>query len=225
MINLLIADDHQIFIDGLKSLLENDHQFNVIAEANNGKQVVEHLNNMKNGDASIPFEKQIHIAILDVNMPEMNGVECTKFISKHFQEVRTLILTMHNRKEFIVELIAAGASGYLLKNCSKQQLVEALLTIDKGKDYFSHEITETVISSLKMIKKGDIHPVVELSNREIEVLQLIAKEFTTKEIAVKLFISENTVETHRRNLISKLNVRNTAGLVRYAVENKIGDLS
>ena len=154
MINLLIADDHQIFIDGLKSLLENDHQFNVIAEANNGKQVVEHLNNMKNGDASIPFEKQIHIAILDVNMPEMNGVECTKFISKHFQEVRTLILTMHNRKEFIVELIAAGASGYLLKNCSKQQLVEALLTIDKGKDYFSHEITETVISSLKMIKKS-----------------------------------------------------------------------
>lgn len=221
MINLLIADDHQIFIDGLKSLLENDQQFNVIAEANNGKQVVEHLNKMKNGDASIPFEKQIHIAILDVNMPEMNGVECTKFISKHFQEVRTLILTMHNRKEFIVELIAAGASGYLLKNCSKQQLVEALLTIDKGKDYFSHEITETVISSLKMIKKGDIHPVVELSNREIEVLQLIAKEFTTKEIAVKLFISENTVETHRRNLISKLNVRNTAGLVRYAVENNM----
>lgn len=221
MINLLIADDHQIFIDGLKSLLGNDSRFRVIAEANNGKQVIEKLNNMPVIDGKISVEHQIHIVILDVNMPEMNGVECTKYIHGQFPEIRTLILTMHNRKEFIVELIAAGASGYLLKNCSKQQLVDALLAIDNGKDYFSHEITETVISSLKMIKNGNIHPAVALSNREIEVLQLIAKEFTTKEIATHLFISENTVETHRRNLISKLNVRNTAGLVRYAVENNL----
>ena len=210
MINLLIADDHQIFIDGLKSLLSGDNRFYVAAEANNGKQVLEALEN-----------KQIDVAILDVNMPVMNGIETTKEIVKKYTAVKALILTMHNRKEFIVELIAAGASGYLLKNCNKSELMDAIISVHKNVDYFGREVTETVIESLKKIKRGELHPAVELSKREIEVLQLIAKEFTTKEIGEKLFISENTVETHRRNLISKLNVRNTAGLVRYAVENKI----
>lgn len=210
MINLLIADDHQIFIDGLKSLLASDKRFVVVAEANNGKEVLEQLAN-----------KEIDIAILDVNMPEMNGIEATKLIAKNYPVVKTLILTMHNRKEFIVELIAAGASGYLLKNCNKSELTDALLALNDNKDYYSREVTDAVIESLKQKKKGELHPQIELSKREVEVLQLIAKEFTTKEIGQKLFISENTVETHRRNLISKLNMRNTAGLVRYAVENKL----
>lgn len=210
MINILIADDHQIFIDGLKSLLNDVKDFEILAEANNGKQVIEALN-----------QKQIDVAILDVNMPEMNGIETTKYISKHFPTVKVLMLTMHNRKEFIVELIAAGASGYLLKNCNKKELTDAIIALSQDKDYFSREVTDTVIESLKQIKRGELHPAAELSKRELEVLQLISNELTTKEIAQKLFISENTVETHRKNLITKLNVRNTAGLVRYAIEKKL----
>lgn len=212
MTRILIADDHQIFIDGLKALLSNDKRFEVVAEANNGNDVLEQLE-----------KKEIDVVVLDVNMPEMNGIETTKIIAKKYPHISVLMLTMYNRKEFIIELLQAGASGYVLKNCSREELTEAIISVDKGKNYFSRDVTDTVMEGLKKMKSGQSEINTELSKREIEILKLIVQEMTTKEIAEKLFISESTVETHRRNLISKLGVRNTAGLVRYAMENKIID--
>ena len=209
MIKVIIADDHQMFIDGLKSLLKTHKTISIVGEANNGAQVLELLTKT-NAD----------IILMDVNMLVMDGIEATKQVRQKYPDIKVLMLTMFNSRDYIEKVLRAGAHGYILKNTGKDELHEAIDKVVKGESFFSKEVTERIMEGLQKKKSNDTDPMgVELTDREKDVLKLIAEELTTQEIAEKLFISHHTVETHRKNLISKLNVKNIAGLVKYAIQN------
>jgi DNA-binding NarL/FixJ family response regulator len=210
-IKIIIADDHTMFLQGIVSLLENEENISILGEATNGKAIFKIMEN------SIP-----DIILLDISMPEMDGIEVTKIIKQNFSTVKILILSTHSNTQMIAKLIRMGVDGYLLKNTEKQELLHAIQTIQKGGTHFCEEVLEKNDDNNSKIKKENFY-ITELSSREKEILILIAQEFTGSEIAKRVFISLNTVNTHRRNLISKLNVKNTAGLVKYAIENGLLD--
>ena len=210
MIRIIVADDHQMFIDGIKALLKNEKEIHVVGEALNGEDVL------------LLLEKVMaDIVLLDINMPKKDGIETTREIINKFPGVKIIILTMHNKNEFITGLVNEGASGYILKNTGKRELIEAIQTVYKGDSFFSKEVTETVMSNLHKKPAEQKIESAHLTEREKDVLRLIAQEFSTKQIADKLFISANTVETHRKNLMSKLNAKNIAGLVKFAIQTGI----
>lgn len=204
MINVLIADDHQMFIDGLKALLKDLPGINVVGEACNGKEAVLHCK-----------DNSVDIVIMDVNMPEMDGVEATKVLSKTNKNLKILGLSMHRDRHFIADMLKSGASGYILKNTGKKDLLNAIHTLNSGDSYVSEEVSKILLYSF--LKDSGKYEVNErLSGRETEVLECIAVGLTTLEIGEKLFISKNTVETHRKNLLYKLKAKNTAELVNNA---------
>jgi DNA-binding NarL/FixJ family response regulator len=208
MIKLMIADDHQIFIDGIQSLLQHEQGMEVVGTALNGKQLLGQLPHL-----------HPHVILLDINMPEMDGLEAAKRILQDHPEIKLIVLTMHDTVEFITRLIEAGVAGYLLKNSNRQDLLEAIHTVFAGGTYYSKQVTATIMENLrKPNNKTAAISQVELTPRELEVLKLIAQEFTTTQIADKLFISHHTVESHRKNLLSKLGKKNSAGLVAWAME-------
>ena len=209
----MIADDHQMFIDGIKALIKNEKEIEVIGQALNGKALLLML------DAILP-----DIVLMDINMSEMDGIEATRTITQKYPMVKVIMLSMHSTKEFVAGLIEAGASGYILKNTGKKELVDAIQQVSKGKSYYSEEIMKLMMDSFKNPASKIQNPELQqLTEREKDVLKLIAAEFSTKEIADKLFISPNTVETHRKNLLSKLKAKNLAGLVKYAVQMGLAD--
>lgn len=207
MIKVVIADDHQMFIDGIKALLVNEKSIQVVGEALNGKKVLDLLE-----------QQQADIMLLDVNMPEMDGIEATRIIRQRFPSVKILMLTMYNNTEFIFGLMNAGASGYILKNTGKTELLEAIHAVFSGKTFYSKEVSDSILQNLPKNPGEKKLEEVHLTEREKEVLKLIAQEFNTQEIAAQLFISTNTVETHRKNLLSKLHAKNIAGLVKFAIQ-------
>ena len=212
-INILIADDHKIVRDGIISLLSDNKNLNIIAEAENGIQV---LNILK--------QKDIDLIIMDISMSEMNGIECTKKVKELYPKIHVLILSMFNEEQYVKEVTKSGAAGYILKNSGKEELITAIKSIISGKPYYSSEITQIYIDSLNKPNKDkyDFEEITNnLTSREIEILNLIVDEYTNYEIAEKLFISVRTVDAHRRNLINKISVKNTAGLVKFAVSNNI----
>lgn len=211
-INLLIADDHTMFLQGIVSLLEQEPEINIVGKANNG---IEALN-------IISTEEAIDLIILDISMPEMDGIELSKILKKEYPEIKILVVSTHSNVNIISRLIRIGVNGYLLKNAEKSELLEAIYSIIEGNNYFSEETEEKYLANQFKIEK-QVSTLTELSSREKEILILIAHEYNTAEIAEKTFISLNTVNTHRRNLLSKLNAKNTAGLVKYAVENGLVD--
>jgi len=211
IIEIIIADDHAMFLDGISSLLANEQRFSIIGKAKNGKEVVTLL------QQSLP-----DLIILDLSMPEMDGIELTKFLRKKHSSIKILIISTHGNTQTIAKLTRLGVNGYLLKNAEKKELIDAINTIYKGENYFSKEVTEKLKINNKNLSNR-LYSTEELSQREKEILTLIAQEYTATEIADIAFISLNTVNTHRRNLLSKLNVKNTAGLVKYAVENGLLD--
>ena len=214
MIDILIADDHQLMIDGIKTVLGGIEDFNFVAEANNGFQVIEKL------------ESGIHVDVIlmDINMPKLDGLECTRKISKKFPESRIIALSQYDEKRFVKRMVKYGASGYLLKDSGKDILEKAIRQVYAGEKYFSDRLKMRLVSQeLKMEDTKSLFP--NLSQRELEILNLICKEFSSQEIADRLFISFHTVESHRANMMSKAGVKNTAGLVRWAVENDFLDKS
>ncbi len=212
MINIIIADDHQMFIDGIKSLLEPQQDIAIVGEALNGTDLM-----------AILRKVQADIVLMDINMPGMDGVEATRQIRKEHKEVKVLAVTMYNTREFVASLLGAGASGYILKNTGKEELLAAIHALKNGSTYFSEAVTKRIMESLQGKRSSIFDGVIELTVREKEVLKLIALEHTSQEIAKKLFLSVNTIETHRKNLLSKLNLKNTAGLVKYAVQHGVLD--
>ncbi|MCA6078806.1 response regulator [Fulvivirga sedimenti] len=207
MKRIIIADDHQVVIDGLKSIFHNEDDIEVIDECHNGKELLAKLEEM-----------EPDMVLLDINMPEMNGIEASRAIRQKFPAVKILILSMYDTPEFIRNVINAGASGYVLKNADKKTLLGAIRTVASGEEFFSSEVVHNVMHSFK----GQVsHQAVEITEREKDVLRLIAEGLTTNEIAEKLFISVHTVNTHRKNLLSKLDIKNTASLVRYALDQGI----
>ncbi|WP_224995732.1 response regulator transcription factor [Cesiribacter sp. SM1] len=204
MINIMIADDHRMIIDGLTSMLATEAGVKVTGEASSGKELLEKME-----------QTPVDIVLMDINMPELDGIEATRKVKAKYPAVRILVLSMYNNPEFIRSLLEAGASGYILKNTGKDELMEAIRQVYAGQNYYGKEVTKVMMESLRGSSSNNNF---SLTNREKEVLKLIVEECTTSEIAERLFISTHTVETHRKNLLSKLNLKNTAGLVKYAIE-------
>lgn len=209
MTKVLIADDHQMFIDGLKSLLEEIDGIEVVGEARNGKEAVELCNT-----------EAVDIVIMDISMPVMDGIEATRVINTNHPDIKVLALSMYNDKNFIADILKTGASGYILKNTGKKELVHALSTLQMGESYLSTEVSDTLLKSFSK-KESTLQMLEKLSDREMEVLECIASGLTTQEIAKKLFISKNTVETHRKNLLYKLEAKNTAELITNAYKRRL----
>ncbi len=208
MINLVIADDHQMMIEGLTAMLKDEKEIKIVGTASNGLEVLEILE-----------QHQVHVVLLDINMPLMDGVDTCRKIRKMHPMVNVLALTMYDEGGLITSMIKSGAKGYILKNTGKTHLLLAINAIVRGESYFPEKIKEKLVLSMMNEKKHSSFTMLpKLTRREKEIVRLIVNEKTTQEIADLLFISVKTVETHRKNLMEKLNVRNIAGLVRIAVE-------
>lgn len=215
MINILIADDHTMFVDGMESILKTEADLFVKGRSYDGPSVIEFLDSHK-----------VDLVLLDVNLPGMNGIEVCKEINANHSDVKVLAISMFNEESFVSEILNHGAKGYILKNTGRDELLKAIRTVASGESYFSKEVTETIMKGLMNQRKASAKSVAffpKLSRREKEVLKLIAQEFTTQEIADNLYISLKTVESHRSSLLSKLNARNSVGLVRIAIENNLLD--
>jgi DNA-binding NarL/FixJ family response regulator len=207
-IRVLIADDHKIMLAGLRSLLEKQTDFDVVAEAENGRKAVQ-----------VAQEKKPDVVVMDVSMPDLNGIEATKQIIESLPETNVIALSMHSDKRFVMGMLRAGASGYLLKDCASQELATAIRQVAGGKKYLSPEITGVVIDDFLLGAQIEEAATATslLSPREREVLQLIAEGWSTKQIASHLYVSIKTIETHRRQLMKKLNLHNIADLTKYAI--------
>lgn len=206
-INILIADDHGILREGLVSLLEQEPSFRIMGTAANGAEVIGLL------------EKGVaDVCLLDINMPVLDGMETAKRIRERWPAVRILMLTTYDDKEIIAELVHIGVAGYLLKNADRQQLMEAILRVMKGRYYFSEEV-ETII--LQGLAHRTVPEPMLLTEREVEIVRLLAKELTNEKIARELHISYRTVESHRKNIMRKTKANNLAGLIRYAYEKRL----
>jgi DNA-binding NarL/FixJ family response regulator len=205
MIKVLIVDDHQVVLDGIQRMLENEEGISIVGQAQDGYTALDLLKSMP-----------VHVALVDINLPGMDGIELCKTIVKEYPDVKVLAITTFSEVSFITNIMKSGASGYILKNTTKEELIEAIQTGASGEQYLSKEVKDKLISSSFGQEEKSFIP--KLTRREKEVLQLITEEFTTKEIAEKLFISEATVETHRLHLLNKLGARNTAGLVKTAFQ-------
>jgi DNA-binding NarL/FixJ family response regulator len=205
MVKILIADDHQLLIDGIKSTLSGVPDLMVVAEANNGLQVLEILE----------AGAEVDIILMDINMPKLDGLNCTKMVIKSFPDIRIIALSQFDEKRFVKQMVKYGASGYLLKDVGRDELVEAIRRVYQGGNYyFDQSSLFSIKQEIKTEENSNLFP--KLTEREIEILKLIGKQYSTQKIAEKLFISFHTVEAHRSNLISKAGVKNTAGLIRWA---------
>ncbi len=208
-VNIFLADDHHVFREGIRILLENEEGFMVVAEAGNGNEVL----------AQLP-EIDVNVILLDIDMPDMDGLVLMKKLKVDFSNIPVLVLSSHDDEQYVHHMMKNGASGYLLKSCKKDELVNAINTVTDGGTYLNKSI------SLKLFqfdesKKSDLANKVSLSERELDVLKLVAKGHTNVEIGKLLFISHRTVDTHRRNMMTKLDLHNAAALTNYAYENKL----
>lgn len=210
MTNILIADDHQMFVDGLKSLLEDEKEVCVVGEAKNGQEVIDQCKST-----------QVDLVIMDINMPVMDGIQASKELSKRYPYVKILGLSMYNDRDYIADMLKAGALGYILKNTGKENLMEAITTIRGGARYLGAEVSNTLLNGFMKNPTQTRTHIEKLSDREKQVLECIASGLTTHEIGEKLFISKNTVETHRKNLLYKLKARNTAELINNAYKQRL----
>lgn len=210
-IKILLADDHKIVRDGIKLMLESQAGIDVVAEAESGMDVLKKLEH-----------QMVDMIVMDINMPEMDGITATRTIKEKYPDLKVLALTMSNDDLHIRQMIQAGASGYIMKSAGRNELKEAILTIMDGKHYFSDEATQSIMMDLVKGKGKSSSPdPIHITDRELEILELIVQEYTNQEIAEKLYISSRTVDAHRRNLLQKTGARNTAGLVKYAFQHNV----
>lgn len=212
-LKVLIADDQYLYREGIKSLLSKEASIEVEISVSSGGEIMDYLR-----------QHLVDIILMDIDMPGMNGIEATRLVKEAYPNTRILILSMHDQLEFILDVIQAGASGYVLKDAQNLDLPSAIKALGMGNSYYSEAISVKLADYLVQVHSPSVVANVEnpprLTQREQEVLSLIGHEYTNEEIGEKLFISTNTVLTHRKNLLKKLNVRNTAGLIKSAI--KIG---
>jgi len=212
MIKVLLADDHSIVREGLKRVLEESKEIEVIAEAKNGKQALKEA-----------MEKLPDVAIIDISMPGMDGLEVLTRLKAYCPEVPALILTMHDEEQYVVRAIEAGAFGYVTKQSAPEQLVKAVKKVHSGGRYLTQKASEAL--ALRVIQGNKTGSLIEsLSMRELQVLRKLAMGSTNREIAVSYNISVKTVDTYRSRILKKVNLRNNAELSRYAIQNKLVEL-
>lgn len=211
---VLLADDHRIIREGLRSLLQKQSDMEVVDEA-------------QDGITAVRLTEKLHpdIVIMDIGMPDLNGIEAARQIVTRVKGVKVIALSMHSDKRFVLEMLKAGASGYLLKDCAFEELVDAIRTVCTGQIYLSHRVTGVVVDEFLHNRPGsDTSAYNLLSAREREVLQLLAEGNTTKSIAASLNVSTKTIETHRQQIMEKLNLHSVAELTKYAVKEGLTSL-
>lgn len=214
-IKLILVDDHKMIREGLKKFLVENSDFDVIGEAENGQLCLDLLQ-----------EIEPDVVVTDFNMPEMDGLELTKIITKEYPNVKVVALTMLDEGHHIKQMLADGAMGYLLKNCTEDELMSAIRAVHEGGTYYSPEVTNIIINNIRKVNPKKTSKLIldtPLTEREKEVLYLILKEKSNTEIADTLFISVRTVDAHKRNLLDKTGSINVAGLVLYAIDRQLFD--
>jgi DNA-binding NarL/FixJ family response regulator len=212
-IRIIIADDHRLFREGLVNLLSESKDIEIIAQAENGKDVLEKAK-----------ELNPNIVIMDIGMPIINGVEATRQLFKELPDIKVIALSMHSDKQYIKGMLEAGASGYLFKNCAYDELIEAIQTVNSGKKYLSEMITEIMIQDYLGKEENNPESDAELTERESEILKLIAEGVPTSRISELLFVSVKTIGTHKQHLLDKLNLKTSTDLVKYAIRKGIVSL-
>jgi DNA-binding NarL/FixJ family response regulator len=213
-IRILLADDHGIIRQGLRSLLEKEPDMQVIAEAEDGRKAIELVN-----------ECSPDIVIMDITMPNLNGFEATRQITAESSKIKVIALSIHSNRRFVADMLKAGASAYILKECLSDELVQAIRTVSSGGRYLSPRITDVVIDDyVKRLSTGSESRVAALTGRERQVLQLLAEGKSTKQIALDLHVSSKTVEANRRRIMEKLDIHSIAELTKYAVREGLTSL-
>lgn len=212
-IKILITDDHEVVQDGIQLLLSRNSQIEMAGVANNGAEALSFIEN-----------NSIDVLLTDISMPIMDGITLTKQVKQTYPDVKVIILSMHNDNAIVHEAVEAEADGYILKNTGRKELVEAVLKVADGGVYYSSEIVSLLMKGIKLDKKIEANTKT-LSDREVEILQLVCDELTTNEIAEQLFISPKTVETHRKNILRKTGTKSIVGLIKFAIANQLVDLN
>jgi len=212
MIHVLIAEDHLMVRAGIRALLEKAGDIHVVAEASNGQEAVEMVE-----------KYSPDVLVMDIMMPRLNGIQAAENIRKLKLPTRILLLSMYSDEELVYQALQSGVKGYVLKTSVSDELIWAVRAVASGKTYLSSQVSEIMVENAVNAHGLDRDPLSNISPREKEILQLIAEEHTSTEIAKLLFISEKTVEKHRASLMGKLNVRNLAGLVKFAVKHRLVD--
>lgn len=206
-IRLLLADDHPLIREGFRSLLNKNERFEIVGIAENGKELIE-----------LAGKELPDIILSDISMPVMNGMDAIEKIGNLYPSIKSVVLTMHEEREYIINALKIGVQGYIIKNVERFDLEKAIITIFEGGKYFSPIVTNILAES---VARPEPPAITELTPREKEVLELVAQGHSTKQIADKLGIGTRTVESHRVNMLKKMKVNNTAELVRKAIEMKI----
>ncbi len=216
-IRVLLADDHQIVRDGLRSLLAKQMDIEVVGEAENGREALERAR-----------ELRPDIVVMDIGMRELNGIEATRQVLQEVPGTSVIALSMHSDRRYVVDMLSAGASGYLLKDSAFDELALAIRTVADGRTFLYQGVSGTIIDDYLKRSNSDARPTAStgrsISPREREVLQLIAEGCSTKEAAARLHLSVKTIETHRRQIMDKLGIYNIAGLIKYAVREGLASL-
>jgi two-component system response regulator NreC len=213
-IRVLLADDHTLIRSGIATLLQSNKDFLVVGEAEDGEEAIR-----KAG------ELRPTVVVLDLSMPKVSGIDATKQIKKKYPEVNILVLTMHENEEYVYQILKSGAAGYVLKSAGKDELISAIRAAAKGEKFFSPRISQIMaegyVRRVEQVSAEMEQGDVPLTRREREVLVLVVDGMTNQQIADQLFISPRTVDTHRTNIMQKLNIHDIANLVRYAIEHGI----
>ncbi|WP_235299451.1 response regulator [Portibacter marinus] len=208
MIRIGIVDDHKIFRDGVASILDDIEDLSVIWSTSNFKTTLQALE-----------ENGVDVILMDITLGDESGIVLSKVILEKDPDIKILAISMHHEDDYILKILEVGAKGYLLKDAGSEEMIKAIKTVAGGDTYYSNEVSKILIRNLTNNGLRKKSPPVQLTRREIEILKLIADEYSNPEIADKLFISIRTVDSHRRNLLDKLDVKNTAGLVKFAIQH------
>lgn len=207
---IYVVDDHQIMIDGIAALLKNSKDFEIVGTQTNPLLAIDDIK-----------DKKADILISDISMKEMSGIELAKRMRAEMPSLKILALSMYGDRQTISEMLEAGIDGYLLKNTGTDELVAALTKLAGGHNFFSDDVTAEIMKYMSQPKVSENKEVITLTGREVEIVRLIAEELSNAQIGEKLFISERTVETHRKNIFRKTNTKSVAGLIKYAITNKL----
>lgn len=209
-IKLMLVDDHRVLLEGIASLLQGEEKVEITGKATSAKELL-HLMELNTPD----------ILLTDINMPGISGTELARQVKELYPSVKIITLSMHDEASIVTEMLQAGASGYILKNTGKEELMAAIEKVFEGGVFYSSEVSDQMLR--KLSSKSDDTNDLKLTPREIEIVKLIAQELSNAQIGDKLFISERTVETHRKNIFRKTNSKTVVGLIRYAMEHKLID--
>jgi DNA-binding NarL/FixJ family response regulator len=208
-IKIIIAEDHALYRDGLKTMLSSHNDFEIIAEAVDGSELIK----------LFEFHKP-DIVLMDINMPVLNGIEATKFIATHFNDTKIIAITMNDEKSSIMDMMDAGADGYVLKSENKEEVIKAINTVINGDDYYSKNVENSIINLIHSKKSTDNYKKsVYFNEKELQLINYLCEEFNSDEIAKTMFLSKKTIDGLRLKIKNELNVRNSIGIVKYAIKN------